>query len=209
MVNGFPYITDGLGGASIQGIGPPNPQAVAYYGLDKTFKPFDIGGGVSGPFGAGWGYGTVTATDSYINFSFQSVDARKDMNSGFSGKVKYPLDYAEFKDSYTITHTTTTISRVRPVERGGSGTLVATIAGQAPASVIGSATPSGTVTFFAGRKNLGTAVVQNGVAQLTTPARYLKKSITAKFSGDPGTSVNFLPSSSTSRHSRVGHCGKA
>jgi hypothetical protein len=206
---GFPFITDGLGGASIQamdGLAGPGPNAenpattAAYYGLisstdplnlKKPFVPFSI----PNVGGAGWGDDLTNVTDQYINFSFQSIYAT--INKGTTGKVTYPLPKGNpYKDSYTITHTTTEITTAGPLQPGGMVTLIATIVGNAPPVYLGSATANaGMVQFFAGGF-IGSAVVQNGVAKLQVPESTLNQVITAFFTGDPAsnTNVNFLPS---------------
>ena len=88
--------------------------------------------------------------------------------------------------------TTTLTSSSSSVDQNGSITLTAAVANASGTSLA----PTGTVTFFSGSSSIGTGVLNNGVATLTTSAlsaSAMSYSLTAQYGGD----ANFTSSTST------------
>jgi hypothetical protein len=127
------------------------------------------------------------AIDAGMNAGAPATDER-----GFQRAVNNKVDIGayEFQPSATTTVLTTSAN---PGQIGQAITFKATVTGNAP----GSNTPTGTVTFFEGRRTLGTVTLNGGVA--TLDVRTLapgKHRITAVYNGVTVGDFSFAPSTS-------------
>ncbi len=94
----------------------------------------------------------------------------------------------------TTSTTTTLTAQPNPVTSGNSVTLTATVL----SATIGSATPTGTVTFLDGTSTLGTGTLSNGVAFFSTSGlSTATHSITARYEGAVSSGITFTSSTSS------------
>jgi phospholipase/lecithinase/hemolysin len=129
------------------------------------------------------------AIDKGVNSGAPATDER-----GFSRVVNHAVDVGAYEFQPPATATVLT-SSVGSMQVGQLVTFRATVTGDAP----GSNTPIGTVTFFEGRRTLGTVPLNGGVATFTfgtlLPGSHR---LTAVYNGATVGDFSFTPSTSTS-----------
>jgi hypothetical protein len=130
------------------------------------------------------GSGVATCATSTLAAGTHSITAVYGSDTNFNGSTSPPVSQVVNKAS------TTTAVSMSPTAFSGPGqsvTLTATVSSTTP-------TPTGTVTFYDGTKNLGTAPLNSsGVATFTTTLDAGPHTITATYSGDSNYSASTSP----------------
>ena len=143
--------------------------------------------------------GVATLTTSALASASHSITASYGGDANFTASTSTAITQSVSQDGSVTTLNT---SSINPSVFGQAVTFTATVAAAAP----GSGTPTGSVTFYDGSTDLGTAGLSGGSASLTTSALAVgSHSITASYDGD----ANFTTSSSTALTQGVNQDGSA
>ncbi len=139
--------------------------------------------------------GVATLTTSALSAGTHSITAMYNgtTQGAFTFMASTSMPVMEMIVQPVVATTTVLASSLNPARPGQAVTFTATVSATMP----GSGTPTGMVTFLDGTTSIGTATLTNGVATLTTSTLAPgKHSITAMYNGITQGGTTFSPSTS-------------